>query len=153
MAAARTARGFTLIELLVTVAIVAIVAAIATASYRQYIIRANRSDATVALLRLAAAQEKFYLQHGEYAGSELLAEPPPLGLGIIGTEHGFYDLEVRLPEGGAALGFSAIATVDPDAAQADDEGCWILGIDAQGLRTAETRDGLTGTTVTERCWR
>ena len=66
----RSISGFTLMELMITLAIVALLAAIAVPSYREYIIRSNRIDATSALLKIAAAQEKFFLQNNSYATNE-----------------------------------------------------------------------------------
>jgi len=69
-------RGMTLMEIIVVVVIVGLLAAIAVPSYRQYVIRTQRTDATVALLRLATAQEKFYLQNNTYADNALLDDDP-----------------------------------------------------------------------------
>ena len=66
--------GFTLVELLITVVIIGILAGLSITGYGQYIRRANRADATAALLRISTAQERFYLQNGRYAGPEELAE-------------------------------------------------------------------------------
>ncbi len=59
-------RGVTLIELVVVVAIVALLATVALPSYRQFQLRSHRVEAKAALLNLAAAQEKFYLQNNTY---------------------------------------------------------------------------------------
>ena len=61
------ATGLTLIELVVVVAIVALLGAIAVPGYRTHLLRVHRVEAKAALLGLAAAQEKFYLQHHRYA--------------------------------------------------------------------------------------
>jgi type IV pilus assembly protein PilE len=49
-------RGVTMIELLTVVAIVAILSSIAVVSYRNYVLRAHRTDATTALLRIQVAE-------------------------------------------------------------------------------------------------
>jgi type IV pilus assembly protein PilE len=59
--------GFTLIEVMITVAIVAILAAVALPSYRQYIVRAARTQAQTELLQLVNVQEKIYLNSNNYA--------------------------------------------------------------------------------------
>ncbi len=144
-------RGFTLVELMVTVAVVAIIAAVAIPSYRDYVRRANRVDATAALLRLASNQERFYLQNNTYASDAQMAGAPPAGLGIGGTERGFYDLEINTDAlGDLTLGYGATATVVAGEDQEDDSACAVFSVDQQGLRTAED-DG--GADNTERCWR
>ena len=146
-------RGFTLIELMITVAILAIVTSMAVGGYRQYLRRAGRVDATSALLRLASAQEKFYMQNGLYAAGAEMATAPPAGLGIEGTERGYYSLAIEIPAGGAATGFFATATVSPGSNQGDDKDCWVFGINERGVRTAQSQNGDSGAAVIDRCWR
>src|SRR5437763_2903936 len=84
-------RGMTLIELMVVVAIVAILASLAVGSYRRYVLRANRTDATSALLRIQVAQEKYFLQNNTYTTD--VTDLPPTGLGVASpTTNGFYTL-------------------------------------------------------------
>lgn len=83
-----TDSGFTLIELMITVAIVAILAAIAVPAYSKYVLRAGRTEAISALQQLAAAQERYRLDHNKYALS--LDELKPVGFTINGTGAGAY---------------------------------------------------------------
>jgi type IV pilus assembly protein PilE len=140
--------GFTLTELLVTVAIVATIAAVAVPSYRQYVLRANRTDATAALLRLAGNQERFYLQNNTYASNDLMDDPQPAGLGIDGTERGLYALEIDSED--LLAGYTATATAVAGESQASDEDCASFSITAQGLRSATDSGGGDNT---ETCWR
>jgi len=142
-------RGFSLVELMITVAIVALIAAVAVPSYRQYVMRAKRADATGALLRLASAQERFYLQNNTYASEALMDDPPPNGLGIdTATERGFYVLSMdpAATAGAYVDGYTATATADAGGEQADDDDCVTFSVDNLGVRTA------TGAN-TDRCWR
>jgi type IV pilus assembly protein PilE len=59
-------RGVTLIELMIVIIVVAVLASIAIPSYRQYVLRSHRTEAKAALMNVAAAQEKFYLQNNTY---------------------------------------------------------------------------------------
>ena len=133
MTIARALRGFSLIELLVVVTIIAILGLVAVPSYRQYNIRAQRTEAKTALLRLAVNQERFYLQNNSYS-----ANPVALGFPMSESENGVYTLAIPLADtntyqataiptpGGGAGGRSM--TMDAECAQ--------FGIDAQGLKTA-----------------
>jgi type IV pilus assembly protein PilE len=151
--ARRLRRGFTLIELLVTLVVLSIILSFAIPGYRQYVQRASRVDATSALLRISAAQEKFYVQNGRYAGDDELDDAPPAGLGIGGTEQGYYALAITPAAEGLTVGYTASATARTDSSQSDDDDCWVFTINERGIRAAETRAGGTGTDVTERCWR
>lgn len=61
--------GLTLIEIMVVLAILAIIAAVALPNYQHYIKRSRRSDAMIALERVANEQEQFYFDQNRYADS------------------------------------------------------------------------------------
>jgi len=142
--------GFTLIELMIVVLILSVVLGIGVPGYRQYVQRANRADGTTALLRLAAAQERFFIANGTYATTAQLPGAPPAGLGLDGTERGYYALAVVAGAGGITRGFTASATVVAGENQADDDDCNVFTINERGQRAAFT-DG--GANSTDDCWR
>jgi type IV pilus assembly protein PilE len=141
-------RGVTLLELMAVVVIIGILAAIAVPSYRGYLLRAQRTDATAALLRLAAAQEKFYLQNNRYASNDERDDAPPAGLGIPATEHGYYQLTTASVD--PTLDFTATATSTAGGAQAKDTACGTFTINQVGTRGAKTSADAENTAV---CWR
>lgn len=138
----RRTYGFTLIELVITVAILIVLATIAVPNYRNHVMRSNRSDAMAALTRIAAAQEKFYLQNNSYSAS----------LGADGLDLDFrpdlgerYDLRITAADRDS---FTAQATaVDK---QSQDKNCRVFRLDEQGRRYAEDA-GKAVTTAS--CWR
>ena len=130
-------RGVTLIELVIVISIIGLLAAIAVPSYRQYVLRANRAEAKSALLNLAAAQEKFYLQNNTYATNSLIATAAPTGLGLSATtEKGYYTLAIA--NGANAAGFSATATAA--GSQAADTRCATFTITQTGAKSATNTD-------------
>ena len=142
----RESVGFTLIELLIAIVIVAILAAIAIPSYRGYVLRSRREEATSALMRIQTAEEKFFLQNNAYTGN--LNGAPPAGLGIANaTDNGYYALALQLTNGGT--GFSATATPTAAAGQSDDTACASFTIDQTGNKTATGTDPTPNLT----CWR
>jgi type IV pilus assembly protein PilE len=128
---------------MITVAILTIVAAIAFPNYRNYVMRSHRGDATQALLRLAAAQEKFYITNNRYASE--------LGDGGLGmdtrSENGWYDLSIT---SGDVTGFTARAVPVADGGQADDDACQRFEIDATGRKSAFGEGDVVNDDV---CWR
>jgi len=135
-------RGMTLIELMVVLAIVAILATIAVGSYRRYVLRANRTDATSALLRIQVAEEKFFLQNNTYTTQVTVAV-----LGIASpTPNGFYTLAVTGdPNSTNNIATSFQATATAVAPQTQDTSCLTLTINDQGLRNSAPS--------TTECWR
>src|SRR5260370_31348270 len=69
----RASRGFTLIELMITVGVIAILAAIAIPSYRQYIIRGNRSAGESVMMDIANREQQYLLANRSYADKATLA--------------------------------------------------------------------------------
>ncbi len=61
--------GFTLVELMITVAILSILAAVAIPAYSNYINRAKQSDAIIGLKAAQMAQEQFFSENNDYAGT------------------------------------------------------------------------------------
>jgi type IV pilus assembly protein PilE len=73
-------RGFTLLELMITVVVVAVLAAIALPSYRDSVIRGNRSAAKQFASDLANHEEQYLLDQRRYTnnyGSGGLGMTPP----------------------------------------------------------------------------
>jgi type IV pilus assembly protein PilE len=144
-------RGVTLIELVVVMIIVGILAAVAIPSYRNYVLRSQRSDAKDALLALATAQEKFYLQCNFYADD--IAGAPDCAAselqGAVTSKNGWYDLVVAA-DADPTLGFTATATATAGGNQAQDSECQVFRVTALGARTADDSGGADNTAE---CWR
>ncbi len=137
-------KGVTLIELMIVIAVVSILGTIALTSYRNNVTRANRVDATAALMRLAAQQEKLYIVNNTYATTAVLA-----ALGLTNTDRGYYTLTVG-PDAVTGLlttGFVATATPVAGGPQANDTLCTTLTLDNTGTR------GSTGTAAINDCWK
>jgi type IV pilus assembly protein PilE len=123
-----------LLELLAVVAVLAILALAAVPTYRAAMLRSQRAEATAALLGLAAAQERFHLQHHTYATDVAAAPPDGLGLQPV-TLGGRYAIAITAAD---ASTFTATATAQ--GRQAQDTHCAEFGIDAAGARTATNAD-------------
>ena len=135
-------RGMTLVELLTVLVVVAILATLAVSSYRRYVIRANRTDATALLLQIQVAQEKYFLQHNVYAGN-LATE---LGFASDTTPHGTYKVTLAAASG-ADFATSYVATATALGSQkGSDPQCLTLTVDDKGQRSSNP--GASGT-----CWR
>ncbi len=136
-------RGFSLLELMVVVGIMVLLASIAIPGYQRYVQRANRSDATNTLLRIASSQEKFFLQNNTYTTN--FAQ---LGLNNV-SENGHYNIALAANAAGLVVGFTATAAPAATSGQLNDATCQSFTLDQ-----AQTRTALDGGAVdqTARCW-
>jgi type IV pilus assembly protein PilE len=132
--------GMTLIELMVAVMIVGILAGIAIPSYRQYVIRGNRTEAKVELMKASQALEKCFTRFGAYNNANCTADDD------IG------DADGKLTETGKyRVSFSSIDDVSftlratPQGGQTKDTVCGNLELDQTGKRMSGAPDPKT-------CW-
>lgn len=145
MAQTRPAAGFTLIEIALALAIVAITTTFAIASYRGYLLRADRVEAVHALLAAAAEQEKFHLAHGRYGDRlDAVAGSDPPGLPVAShTPRDRYRLAVEMADA------SAFRIVASTSSGSGDPLCAKIVIDESGRRTATDIEGRDSTV---KCW-
>ena len=155
----RPGAGFTLIEVMIVMLILGIIASIAIPSYRSYVLRANRTEARSALLALAAAQEKYYLQCNIYvatlddsAANVCPATGVTASLNFAGTtERGLYTITVTAAD---ANGWTATAVPVSTAAQSKDSKCQFYSLTSLGVRQAGPNSNGSGitTATTAECW-
>ena len=124
--------GVSLIELLTVICVIGILAAIAIPSWQSQIQKSRRSDATEALLTIAARQAQFIILQKRYADDGDLATQPPNGLGITGSAQQYYDLSLAAH----TTGYLAIARPRANAGQIKDKQCQLFTLDATGARSA-----------------
>lgn len=141
------ANGFTLVEVMITVAIIAILATLALPSYERYISKSNRVDATTEIMKLAAAQEKYYLQNNRYADEALLAAYINGGT-TLETQSGYYGVAV------SAVDYKEdfVLTLTPPSGTRQfikDTPCRDIIMDHTGQRTSKNA---AGTDSTDECW-
>ena len=119
-------QGITLIELMVVVVIIGILAAIAYPSYRAQVMRSHRSDAKIALERLAQSLERCYTN-----------STPRTYDGCAGTavsDNGYYSID--FPADPDATTFTLRATAI--GGQLKDTDCRTFTLDNTNVRGAET---------------
>ena len=138
--------AFTLIELLMVILIIAILSAIVYPSYKQYVLKARRSDAKSALMRLAVAQEKFYNQHLSYSAD--LVSANGLNNQSNTSTDGFYQLSVSIKsysvDGEDSFNLKAQAI----GAQVNDSDCAKLSLNNLNQRQGYTAENILNT----KCW-
>ena len=128
-------RGITLMELLIVIVIIGLLAGIAWPSYRQQVIRANRTDAMVALEQSRQGLERCFTRFNAYnAGGCEMAFP-------FNLDSGTYTISVVRD----AATFTLTAT--PQGGQAADGECANFTLDELGNR------GVSGTGTAQQCWR
>ncbi len=133
----RKMQGVTLLELMIVVAIVGALAVLAYPSYREYSARAQRTEARSMLLRVAADQEKFYLQNATYANTMTSFG---YANNAVPTDTGKYEISIT---NGDAAGFTVRADYqipDSEAAKCD----W--------FEIDDTGDRRSGPMAPDECW-
>ena len=144
------AQGVSAIEILVVLAIVGILAGLSVPAYRDHVLRANRTEARAALLSLATAQEKFYLQCNEYTSvlnAAAAAACSPGSLRFPATsERGYYTVAVTAAD---ANGWTATATAVQTQPQYRDTRCRTFQLASSGAKTASNS---TGSANDAECW-
>ncbi|MFC4312107.1 type IV pilin protein [Steroidobacter flavus] len=134
--------GMSLIELMIVVAIVGILAAIAYPSYRQYVVRGNRTEAKTAIMQASQAMEKCFTRFGVYNSAQCATYNNLRAAAGVVTEGGRYRLtfaqinDVQFTIQAAPLGAQAT----------DDRACGTLTLDQTNQRAA------SATTDTKKCW-
>jgi type IV pilus assembly protein PilE len=141
----RRMRGVSLIELLTVLTIVAILGSLAVGAYGRYSLRANRTDAKAALLRIQVAEEKFFLGNNTYTTD--FTSAPPTGLGVqsgANTNNSRYTITLAAGSSGSiATSYLATATAINGQTQ-DDSNCAVFTINDRGDRTPADSTG---------CWK
>ena len=140
----RVARGFTLIELMIVVAIMAILATLAYNSYSNYAFRTRRADGREMIMRVAAAEERYFTNFNAYSAS--ITNPATAGgLGFTSatSEKGYYTIGAPvLGAGGAAYQLVAV----PQNVQATDA-CLSLTLTDTGTKSQTGSNTTNGS-----CW-
>jgi type IV pilus assembly protein PilE len=137
--------GFSLIEVLIVVAIVGILASIAYPSFSEQTRKSKRADAKETLMRLAVAQEKYFIQKGSYT-TDISS-----GLKNSSTESSEknYTLTAQAgPTGSIATSYAVTATAKSGTSQAKDSDCISFSINSRNQRTAKTSGG----SANSDCW-
>jgi type IV pilus assembly protein PilE len=147
--------GFTLIELMIVVVVIAILASVAIPSYTGYITDARRQGAVQEMLKIASAQEQFYMDNKAYA-STLVAlgyDAQPIGTDVNGAivpatdESAMYNFAISSTTTSTS-GIIRAYTVSaiPKAAQLErDTECATLTLTEAGVKKA---DGV----ISSECW-
>lgn len=128
--------GVTLLELMLVVTLVAILAIIAVPSYERYSMRAHRTEAKSALLKVSTNEERYYLHNHAYTSN-----PSDLGFAGSKSENGTYTLAIAAKGGSLADGYTATATPTPGGGtngvnMQQDTQCTSFSIDSTGVRSA-----------------
>jgi prepilin-type N-terminal cleavage/methylation domain len=131
----RRIAGFSMVELMIVVVIIAILAAIAIPSYRQYVLRGHRTDATRALQDLASRQESYFFSNNKYTNA--LTD-----LGASTSVAGNY-FTVAIP---SASSTDYTITATAQGTQTQDTACTAFSLTRAGVQTS------SGTGAADTCW-
>jgi type IV pilus assembly protein PilE len=114
---------------MIVVAIVALIIAFGYPSYRNQVMKANRSDGMIFMLEIADRQERFYSDSGTYT-----TDITDLGFANATSPDGHYTVAITDdPSSDITITYQITAT--PQGKQADDT-CSSYTIDSLGTRTS-----------------
>ncbi|WP_257386715.1 type IV pilin protein [Tahibacter caeni] len=125
--------GFTLLELMIVVVIIAMLASFAMPAYQRYSQRARRADGKELLMRVAAAQERYYTNFNRYAVNPLTGATS-LGLSSLTSERGYYTISSANGATGNTQSYVLSAIPVPGGPQAADQ-CGTLTVNNTGVKT------------------
>ena len=146
--------AFSFIELLIVLAIFSILIGFAYPAYQQHTIKANRSDAHIALQKIAMAEERNYAVLNQYTDNMAV-------LGGSSSNEGFYTVTAFTGHSGSGISDCDNVTSDADTTgsytiiaqpvsgkmQANDDDCTCIYQDSRGVK------GSTGSrSQASDCW-
>jgi type IV pilus assembly protein PilE len=134
-------KGMTLIELMVVVVIIGILAGIAYPSYRQTVIRANRTEAKTILMQVAQGLEKCYTRHNAYNSPNCNLQKGKMDADFSTTNYAIA-APILTPT-------TYVLQATPRAGQAGDATCGVLAINELGERRERTDQVIV---PANRCW-
>lgn len=130
----RKQSGITLIELMIVVAIVAILTAIAYPSYRQQVLRGNRTEGKAELMEASQELEKCFTRYGAYDSANCTARGTLTGAGRP-SEGARYQISLAAAGPRPATEYT-LQAVPQNGQEADS--CGTLTLDQTGLRGSAT---------------
>ena len=140
----RLESGVTLMELMVVVAIVGVLAAIAYPAYTQFVMQANRSDATKTMQLYSQSLQRCYSVNFTYAGCNVNGQVVN-DTSVLQTPNLFYSITFGIPDPqDYTLTAAAIA-----APQTADNQCFQFTLSSSG-QVAAVDNGGNDTTLP--CW-
>lgn len=148
----KSQRGFTLIEVMIAVAVVGILTAIAWPNYTEYVNRAKRSEAQVALQDAAQFMQRFYAANNSYKttldGKTTVSLPPSMKVipnGSTGTKT-YYTLDLPSDDLNPT---SFVLTAKPSGTM-DKDKCGTFTLNQNGTRGLK---GNTSDATVATCWK
>ncbi len=141
-------KGFSLIELLAVFVIVGILVTIAYPGYKDYIIRARRSDGQTALLDLANRMERFYSINNTYKPATIGQGKTTDVLSHKKSPEGWYALSI----GRATDSLYTLQATPVGTQGTHDTRCQSLTFNSTGAKGITTGPVGSPTGLTSQCW-